>query len=101
MVHTDKKNALVSGATGAIGKAIARQIAGKNYAVTLIARDENKAERTLREIIRATGNPDVRYEIADLSRRVEIQALAARWTGPLQVHFQQNISHKARNNHPL
>ena len=31
------------------------------------------------------GNPDVRYEIADLSRRVEIQALAARWRGPLHV----------------
>ena len=85
MAQTDKKVALISGATGAIGSAIARQIAAKNYAVTLIARDERKAQQTLREIIRATGNPDVRYEIADLSRRVEIQALAARWSGPLHV----------------
>ena len=85
MTQTDKKAALISGATGAIGSAIARQIAGKNYAVTLIARDEKKAQRTTRDIIQATGNPDVRYEIADLSRRVEIQALAARWNGPLHI----------------
>jgi NAD(P)-dependent dehydrogenase (short-subunit alcohol dehydrogenase family) len=81
----DKKIALVTGATGAIGKAIARQIAAKDYAVVLVARNESRAKHAVDEIIRATGNSDVRYEIADLSRRLEIQTLADRWEGPLHV----------------
>jgi NAD(P)-dependent dehydrogenase (short-subunit alcohol dehydrogenase family) len=82
---SDKKVAIVTGATGAIGKAIARQIAAKNYRVTIVARNKTKAQRTVREIIQATDNPDVRYEIADLSRRTEIQTLADRWGGPLHL----------------
>ena len=78
--------ALVTGATGAIGKAIACQIAAASgYKVTLIARDETKAKRAVEEIIRTTGNPGVNYELADLSRQSSIQALAARWQGPLHV----------------
>jgi NAD(P)-dependent dehydrogenase (short-subunit alcohol dehydrogenase family) len=85
MTEAEKKVALITGATGAIGKAIARQIAAKDYAVVLLARNETKAKRTVDEIIRAIGNADVRYEIADLSRHAEIQSLAARWQGPLHV----------------
>jgi NAD(P)-dependent dehydrogenase (short-subunit alcohol dehydrogenase family) len=79
------KTAIVTGGTGAIGKAIAQQIAAKGYQVIVVARNKAKAKRTVREIIQATANPDVRFEIADLSRRVDIHALAARWTGPLHV----------------
>jgi NAD(P)-dependent dehydrogenase (short-subunit alcohol dehydrogenase family) len=79
------KTALVTGATGAIGRAIARQIATKGYRVVLIARNEGKAQKTVREIIETTENQDVSCEIADLSRRVEIQSLAQRWEGPLHV----------------
>ena len=78
--------AMVTGATGAIGKAIARQIAAApGHSVTLVARDEGKAKRAVEQIIRATGNHDVKYELADLSRQSSIQALAARWQGPLHV----------------
>ena len=78
--------ALVTGATGAIGKAIARQIAAApGHQVTLVARDETKAKRAVEEISRDTGNPDVKYELTDLSRQSSIQALAARWQGPLHV----------------
>jgi NAD(P)-dependent dehydrogenase (short-subunit alcohol dehydrogenase family) len=79
------KVAIVTGATGAIGIAIARQIAAKNYQVVIVARNEGKAQRAIDEIIHATENPDVRYEIADLSRRIEILALAKRWKGPLHL----------------
>jgi NAD(P)-dependent dehydrogenase (short-subunit alcohol dehydrogenase family) len=77
---------LVTGATGTIGKAIARQIAAKpGYEVVLAARNEDKAQQIVREIIQATGNQQVRYELVDVSRQSSIQALAERWQGPLHV----------------
>ena len=84
----DKKArvALVTGATGAIGKAIAQGIAeDPGYEVVLVARDEGKARRAVRDITQATGNGQVRYELADVSRRGSIRALAERWPGPLHV----------------
>ena len=78
--------ALVTGATGAIGKAIARQIAMKEgYAVILHCRDEQKGRNALQEIKRTTGNDNVWYELADVSRKSSIQALAGRWPGRLDV----------------
>ncbi|MBU0512117.1 MAG: SDR family NAD(P)-dependent oxidoreductase [Chloroflexi bacterium] len=82
---SETKVALVTGATGAIGKAIARQIAAQGYQIVIVARDETKAKRSVREIIQATGNTSVGYELADLSRRAEIYALADRWRGSLHV----------------
>ncbi|MGZ8215541.1 MAG: SDR family NAD(P)-dependent oxidoreductase [Methylosarcina sp.] len=82
----DARVFLVTGATGAIGKAIARQLAGTpDSEVVLVCRDPNKAEQAVKEITRATGNPKVRFELADLSRYEEIRGLAQRWTGPLHV----------------
>lgn len=78
--------ALVTGATGAIGSAIAKGIAEKsNYEVVLLARNESKAKKTVKTIIQETGNQDVRYILCNLSRRKEIYALAERWQGPLDV----------------
>ena len=75
---------LVTGATGAIGKAIARKLAEtKNSEVVLVCRDQNKAEQTVKEIIDLTGNSRVRFELADLSRYGDIRRLVERWAGPL------------------
>ena len=77
---------MVTGSTGAIGKAIARQIAAlPGYEVVLACRDEEKAKAAVREIVEATGNRKVRFELVDVSRRASIEALAARWSGPLHV----------------
>ena len=84
-VEEGKPVVLVTGATGAIGGAIARQLAGKDYAVVLAARDEGKARQALQSIRHATGNEDVYYELVDLSRKSSIQDLAARWPGKLEV----------------
>jgi NAD(P)-dependent dehydrogenase (short-subunit alcohol dehydrogenase family) len=84
--HQASRVALVTGATGAIGKAIARLIARQaGYEVVLVARDEQKAGQAVEEIVRVTGNPKVRYELADLSRQADIRALAEGWQGPLHV----------------
>jgi NAD(P)-dependent dehydrogenase (short-subunit alcohol dehydrogenase family) len=80
-----KRTVLVTGATGAIGKAIARQLAAQDHAVTIAARNEQKARQAVGEIKRATGNEEVYFELVDLSRKSSIQALADRWPGKLDV----------------
>jgi NAD(P)-dependent dehydrogenase (short-subunit alcohol dehydrogenase family) len=81
-----KRVSMVTGATGAIGQAVARQLAaGTNHEVVLIGRDEARTRRITEQIRESTGNEDVRYEIVDVSRQAAIVALAKRWTGPLHV----------------
>jgi len=78
--------AIVTGATGAIGSAIAAGIAGRpDWEVVLVSRDERTAEQAVARIVHATGNRRVRHEIADVSRRAAVDALAGRWTGPLHL----------------
>ena len=78
--------ALVTGATGAIGKAIARQLTEhETFEVVLACRYEEKAQQAVTEIQRASGNPNVRYELVDVSRHSSVQALVNRWRGPLHV----------------
>jgi NAD(P)-dependent dehydrogenase (short-subunit alcohol dehydrogenase family) len=78
--------ALVTGASGAIGKAIARGIAEHpGYEVVLLCRDEAKARHACQEVTQATGNDNVRVELVDLARQPSIQAFAGRWQGPLHV----------------
>ena len=77
---------LVTGATGAIGQAIARQLAlNIDHRVVLLARNEAKAQATVENVRRATGNDNINYELADVSRKAEIEDLAQRWSGPLHV----------------
>jgi len=77
---------LVTGATGTIGKAIARQLAELDDSeVVLVCRDKKQAENTVNEILIKTGNPKVRFELADLSRHQDIKDLAKRWKVPLHV----------------
>ena len=78
--------ALVTGATGAIGEAIARGLASdREREVVLVARSRDKAERCVQRIRQETGNDHVRFELADLSRGDAIEDLAARWEGPLHI----------------
>ena len=78
--------ALVTGATGAIGQAIAQQLATQNgYEVVLACRNEEKGRQVVAEIKQATGNLSVRYELVDVSRPTSIQALVERWRGPLHI----------------
>lgn len=83
--NNPEKIAMVTGATGEIGKAIAKQLAAKDLTVILVARDEAKVQKSIKDIMRATGSINLRYEIADLSRLEDIQALAERWQGPLHI----------------
>ena len=81
-----KKLALVTGATGAIGRSVARLIltTGK-YRVIMIARNEEKAVKTREDIVRLTGLQDISYEIADLSVKKQIYDLAVKLKEPVHV----------------
>jgi len=78
--------ALITGANGAIGQAIARQMAAlPKYEVVLVGRNEQRMVETTEAVQVATGNNRVRYELADLSRQADVLGLAGRWLGPLHV----------------
>jgi short-subunit dehydrogenase len=68
--------ALVTGASSGIGAALARELAARGVAVTLVARSRGPLER-LAEEIRAAGGR-ARVETADLSVVAEVEDLAAR-----------------------
>ncbi len=80
------KTALITGGTGAIGKAIARLIAEKpGYEVIILARNPNKAEDTVDYLKNVTGNQQISYVLANLSEKEEIKKLAGLWDKPLHV----------------
>ncbi len=80
------KSFLITGATGAIGKSIARLIAEQeNHAITILARNENKAADIVSEIRRSTGNQNVSFIPCDLSRKQEIIDAANMWKEPLHI----------------
>ena len=84
--ETTPRVTLVTGATGAIGKAIAQRIAAQpGHEVVLICRDRAKAQAAVDDIRRRSGNPRVRFELADLSRQASITGLAERLAGPVHV----------------
>ena len=80
-----RKVAAVSGATGAIGKAIAFELARLNFTVVLITRDPEKSALVVKELIAASNNSSITYKIADLSRKSSIQTLVDTWEGPLHA----------------
>ena len=81
-----EKTILITGATGAIGKAIAKSIAGmKNYKIVILARNEKKASDTVNELMTSTRNQNISFLITDLSSKQEIQKVAENWIGPLHV----------------
>ena len=82
----ESKLAIVTGATGAIGGAIARGIAADTrFEVLLLVRDEKKGRRVVEAIHKATGNTRVRHECVDLSLNESIRRFAGQFDGPLQV----------------
>jgi len=83
---SNKKVAFITGATGAIGKVIARNIAlDHNYNVIIVARNERKAKTVKNDIIKATNNQQVDYFIVDLSDRSAIFKFAESWYQPLHL----------------
>lgn len=71
------KHMLVTGASAGLGYAAAQELARRGATLTLVMRDRRKAEQTVAGIQRATGNPNIRYELADLSLMADVDTLVA------------------------
>lgn len=80
-----KKNVIVTGAYGQIGKAISRQLAGSGYNVTMVGRDHNKLQSAREEISREVPGSDVDIAVVDLSLQKDIRRFAEDWVKPLHV----------------
>jgi NAD(P)-dependent dehydrogenase (short-subunit alcohol dehydrogenase family) len=74
------KTCLVTGATSGIGRVTALELARLGAAVVVVGRADAKSAAVVREIKQETGNPEVRYVLADLSSQQEIRQLADRVT---------------------
>ena len=77
--------ALVTGATGAIGGAIALGLAEQGYDVVLACRDEARAQARADELRRAVAQARIRVEVVDVSRRASVDALGERFDGLLEI----------------
>lgn len=80
-----QRTALVTGAYGAIGKAIARGLAEREYRLVLVGRNTDALEALQLGLSKDTGNADISHEAIDLSRKYQIEAFARKWDGPLHV----------------
>lgn len=68
-----KKVILITGATGAIGKATALELAKNNCHLILLGRNADKLAAVKSEITSTTGNKDIEIAVADLSEPASIQ----------------------------
>ncbi|MFO7913592.1 MAG: SDR family NAD(P)-dependent oxidoreductase, partial [Desulfotignum sp.] len=70
------RKVVLTGGTSGIGKAAAFQLAEKKAFLTIIARNEKKAQQVQQEIVEKTGNPHVDYLLADLGLMQDIAKVA-------------------------
>ena len=84
-MDNQQKTAIITGAYGAIGKAIANGIAAKGWKVVLVGRDRARLVATQEAIARVSSNPEIVAEVVDLALHQEILAFSRRWKGPLHL----------------
>jgi NAD(P)-dependent dehydrogenase (short-subunit alcohol dehydrogenase family) len=83
---TSNRTAIVTGAYGAIGKAIAEGIARTaGYRVVVLGRDKTLISQTAGQLIVSTGNTNIIGVAVDLGSKKEIMEFAQGWKGPLHV----------------
>lgn len=82
--HETARRALVTGAAGAIGKAIAAGLAKQGYQVTAVVRSARQGDSVVQSLP-GIATASMTYETCDLSLHTDICELAEKWRGPLHV----------------
>lgn len=72
---TNNKIALVTGATGGMGKVTAFELAKLGFTVIIHGRNQAKTEQTVNEIRQRSGNDHVDFILADLFKMDEVKAM--------------------------
>lgn len=72
------KHVVITGATSGLGLATAKELAHRGAELTLVARDSNKVEQLVKQLIETTGNQLINFEIADLVEPSEVADLGRR-----------------------
>ncbi len=80
-----KRTAIVTGAYGAIGKAITEGLALKGYRLVMVGRDESALRQACDDLIAGTGNKEIDWQVVDLSQKKETERFAQEWKGPLHI----------------
>jgi len=74
--QTNRKVALVTGATNGIGKVTALELARSGYRVLFTSRDPSKGERVLEELKTQSGSDALELHVGDLSSMSEVRRIA-------------------------
>jgi NAD(P)-dependent dehydrogenase (short-subunit alcohol dehydrogenase family) len=77
----DERVILITGATDGLGRAVARELAGRGATVLLHGRDRARTEQVRHEIREATGNDLLRTYLGDFSSLADVRELAAELSG--------------------
>jgi NAD(P)-dependent dehydrogenase (short-subunit alcohol dehydrogenase family) len=80
-----KGTAIVTGAYGAIGLAIAEGIAKEGYHVVLVGRDENRLNLATNTVSRLSPDEPAEYAVVDLSSYKKIVEFGRSWNRPLNI----------------
>lgn len=70
------KTAMVTGATGGIGREAAMNLAAAGAELVIVGRNRTLTENTAREIAEKTGNPEVDFLVGDLSSQADVRRIA-------------------------
>lgn len=83
MTEIKRKKAVVTGATGGIGKVLAHRLAASGHEVIMVGRKRELLIDLQRALISSTGNREVHAMVCDLSIRRDVEQLVSN----LKSHF--------------
>jgi NAD(P)-dependent dehydrogenase (short-subunit alcohol dehydrogenase family) len=72
----DEQVVLITGSTDGLGRALARELAGRGATVVVHGRDAARGEAAVRELREATGNQRVGLQLADFGSLAQVRSLA-------------------------
>jgi NAD(P)-dependent dehydrogenase (short-subunit alcohol dehydrogenase family) len=84
-INLERKRVIITGGASGIGIPTAIALASSGAEVTLAVRNESAGLKVAKDIISASGNPNVRVRLLDISKRKSIADFVKRWDGSLDI----------------